>query len=485
MNTKMPLNKKPGTLVFPLEHAFSEHLSKNAFFRKSDRLLLACSGGLDSVVLAHLLKRCGYVFELLHCNFNLRGEESKRDELFVRTLADTFGVPVRVQSFDTHSVMQATGKGVQETARELRYNWFKEVAAQVDAENDTHTNDPRNKKKHPPTWVLTAHHADDLAETMAMNFFRGTGLAGLHGIRERMGIFLRPLLFTTRDEVLAYAESVGIEWVEDSSNSSINYTRNSFRLRVFPEVETLFPSARLNLIANAKRFEEAEFLYRKQVEKIKSRLLEKKDTVILIAVNKLKAVKPLDTIMHEVFGEFGFSAAQVPEIKKLFNAETGKWMASSTHRILRNRAWLLIEPLEVKHQLVHVVEDGTTRVELNDAVIEFSHLHGSVEPDAHTHHAWIDAAELRYPLLVRPWKQGDYFYPLGMKRKKKLSRFLTDLKLSAFEKESIYVIESDKRIVWVVGERLDNRFRISSATQNTVLMKYSNRSTPDKNLAIR
>ncbi len=485
MNTKMPLNKRPDILLFPLEHAFSEHLSNNALFRKSDRLLLACSGGLDSVVLAHLLNRCGYVFELLHCNFNLRGEESKRDELFVRSLADTLGVPVSVRSFDTNAVMKATGKGVQETARELRYNWFKEVAAQVETENDLHAIDPVNKKKKSPAWVLTAHHADDLAETMAMNFFRGTGLAGLHGIREKMDIFLRPMLFATRAEILAYAKQIGIDWVEDSSNSSIDYTRNSFRLRVFPEVETLFPSARQNLIANAKRFEEAEFLYRKQVEKIKSRLLEKKDNMLSVAVNKLKAVKPLDTIMHEVFGEFGFSAAHVPEIKKLFNAETGKWMASSTHRILRNRAWLLIEPIEARHQLVHVVEDGTTRIELDEAVIEFSKVQGSVEPDAHAHHAWIDAAELRYPLLVRPWKQGDYFYPLGMKRKKKLSRFLIDLKLSAFEKESIHVIESDKRIVWVIGKRIDNRFRISSATQNTVLIKYCKRSTPDMNLANR
>lgn len=479
----MPLNNRTDILLLPLEQAFMEHLSNNALVGKSDRLLLACSGGLDSVVLAHLLKRCGYVFELLHCNFNLRGDESKRDELFVRTLADTFGVRVRVQSFDTHAEMKATGKGVQETARELRYNWFKAVAAEVETENDVHAADSGNKKKKSPTWILTAHHADDLAETMAMNFFRGTGLAGLHGIREKTDMFLRPMLFATRAEILAYAKHLGIDWVEDSSNSSIDYTRNSFRLRVFPEVETLFPAARQNLIANAKRFEEAEFLYRIQVEKIKSRLLEKKDKVFSVAVNKLKAVKPLDTIMHEVFGEFGFSAAQVPEIKKLFDAESGKWMASSTHRILRNRAWLLIEPLEVRHQLVHVVEEGTTRIVLEDAVIDFSNIHRSVEPDADPHHAWIDAAELRYPLLVRPWKQGDYFYPLGMKRKKKLSRFLIDLKLSAFEKESIHVIESDKRIVWVIGKRIDNRFRIGSATQNTVLIKYCKRSTPDMNLA--
>lgn len=445
-----------------LEQRFRDHLGVKGFWTKQDVLLLACSGGLDSVVLAHLLYHAGQRFALVHCNFNLRGEESKRDEAFVRQLAVAMGVPVYVQSFDTAAILQQRGGGVQEMARELRYTWFVQLAAAKSSMGNA--------------WVLTAHQADDLAETMAMNFFRGTGLAGLHGIQEHVGIYVRPLLFATRKEILDYAEATGIDWVEDSSNATPDYTRNRFRQQILPGVEEVFPAVRKNLVANAKRFAEIEIVYRKQINAFKNKLIEKRGGQIGIAVNSLKEADPLDTIVYEIFSDFGFGAAQVSEIKKLFTASSGKWIASATHRVLRDRAWLLVEPVDANEQTVHVVDAPISRVTVNGNELLFNPLPNNAIPDTDPHHAWIDAADLHFPLLVRPWKQGDYFYPLGMKRKKKISRFLTDLKLSAYDKEQQYVVESAKRIVWVVGKRIDNRFRVSDATQHIILIQLRKQS---------
>lgn len=444
-----------------LQSRFQDHVSSNGLWQEGDLLLLACSGGIDSVVLATLLHRMNQPFEILHCNFNLRGEESKRDEDFVRALAQSMEMPCHVQSFDTESAIKTMGKGVQEVARILRYDWFDKVMEV-------------RKKANKNTYLLTAHHADDQVETIAMNFFRGTGIAGMHGMQLKAGNLIRPLLFATRAEILDFAESNAIAWVDDSSNMQDNYTRNHFRHHVLPQVEKIFPAVAQNLLDNAKRFSEMEIIYRKQIEKIKSGLIMHQGQSLAIPVNKLRSMSPIDTIMFEVFRDFGFSAHQVPEIKKLFDAISGKSVSSNTYRVLRNRNWLLVDPIEENIHEIIVIEEGDESVSFNNSLLQIKKYDGNRVPDEDANHAWIDLRAVTFPLLLRPWKPGDYFYPLGMRKNKKVAKLLTDLKLSLAEKENQWVIESDKKIIWVVGRRIDDRFKLNASSQKIMSIALKN-----------
>ena len=442
-----------------LDERFTESVVSKKLWRQGDKLLLACSGGLDSVVLARLLKNNGFSFEILHCNFNLRGEESDRDEQFVRSLAIQLKVNIQVRSFATRDEMAFLGKGVQETARILRYRWFEEI---VNEKNSHGSN----------ALVLLAHHSDDQVETMAMNFFRGTGLAGLVGMKPKLNHLVRPLLPFSRKELAEYAAAHSIKWVEDSSNADDHYTRNLFRLEVLPLIRKVFPEVENNLIRNGKRFSEINHIYQLHLEKTIQKLLIKNDIGWKIPMRKLMNIVPLDTILYEVFTKFGFTVDQCMEIKKLFLASTGRSMKSSSHIVLKNRDWLLITPLnEIKNKLVVITEDaneihfGDQSMLIKEVVVENLNI-------TDNHIAYISKSELSFPLILRPWKEGDYFYPLGMKKKKKVSRFMMDIKLSKFEKDQQWVLESDKKIVWVVGRRIDDRFKVRSQNAQVLMFKY-------------
>ena len=445
--------------VKSLVKQFSDSVVSKKLWKQQDSLLLACSGGLDSVVLAWLLKNSGFSFEILHCNFNLRGAESNRDEQFVRSLAAEMNVNIQVKSFETKEQMVIMGKGVQETARALRYRWFEEVVKE-------------KKLLGSEVWVLLAHHKDDQAETIAMNFFRGTGIAGLIGMKPKLNHLVRPLLSFTRKELTEYAAALSIKWVEDSSNADDHYTRNLFRLEVLPLIRKVFPEVDANLVGNGKRFSEINFIYQLHLEKTIQKLLLKNDVGWKIPVRKLMNMVPLDTIMFEVFSRFGFTVEHCMEIKKLFLASTGKSMQSASHIVLKNREWLLITPIsEVKNKLVVIAQEATEIAFGNRTMIMKQVVVENLN-HAENHVAYIDKHELTFPLILRPWKDGDYFYPLGMKKKKKVSRFMTDIKLSKFEKDQQWVLESGKKIVWVVGRRIDDRFKITGKSDAVLMFTY-------------
>lgn len=441
-----------------LASRFNEFIETNQLFSKKNHLLVACSGGIDSIVLAHLLHQLHFDFSILHCNFQLRAEESDRDQSFVTELAKQWGVNLSVKKFDTEAEMKHKGKGVQETARLLRYNWFDEQISLHIANG-----------KHP--LLLTAHHLDDQLETVAFNFFRGTGIAGLTGMNTKDGYLIRPLLFAHRNEIERYAKSVKLTWVEDSSNRESVYARNQLRHEIFPAIEKIIPTFRNNLSNNIKRFQETEILYKQQMASVKKRILEPRENGFAVAINKIKHISPLDTVVYEIFAAFGFSSSQVEEIKKMFIADTGSFLQSSTHRILKNRAWLLIDPLHEISSRVYLIEKDQTSISFGEAKILLSNKENSTSPSSESNEAWLDASALSFPLLLRPWKSGDYFYPLGMKKKKKISKFLIDQKLSKSDKERQYVIESAKKIVWVVGRRIDDRFKIAPRTKHVLRLK--------------
>ncbi len=430
-------------------------------------LVLAVSGGVDSVVLTDLVFKAGFNFTIVHCNFQLRGIASNGDEQFVRSLGEKYGKEVLVKHFDTQAYADNNKVSIQVAARELRYCWFEEIVNReqlVVSNQSTH---------HSPftTHLLTAHHADDNIETVLMNIFRGTGISGLHGILPTQGKLIRSLLFANKASIIEYAQQHNLSWVEDASNATDKYSRNFFRHHVIPLVKEVYQNADENLLGNIERWKEVEQVYNQSIHLTKSKLLEHKGNEVHIPVLMLQKQQPLNTITYEIVKDYGFTAAQVIDIMQLLKADNGKFVASLTHRIIRNRNWLIIAPLasfEAMHILIEAKEQS---INFENGSIEISVIENLSSVSENASLVQFDAAKVQFPLLLRKWKSGDYFYPLGMQKKKKISRFLIDKKLSATEKEKIWVIESNQRIIWVVGQRIDNRFKIMPSTKQVLQLK--------------
>jgi tRNA(Ile)-lysidine synthase len=390
----------------------------------------------------------------------LRGEESGRDEQFVRQLAIRYGKEVLIKVFDTSAYAAERKVSIQVAARELRYAWFGEVL-----------------KGWGGGRILTAHHLDDNIETLLMNFFKGTGITGLRGILPRQGAVVRPLLFTGRAALQQFALDAGLTWAEDSSNLSDKYTRNYFRHQVIPLIEAVYPGAVQNLAGNIGRFREIADVYREAIDQRLKKLLEHRGNEVFVPVLKLKQSGPLATLVYEMITPYGFSAQQTAAVIALLDSGSGKYVCSATHRILRNRSWLIISPLQT-------IEAGNILVEAADATVQYeqgelglqvlpvSELPGDIGGNTI---AWLDAADIQFPLLLRRWQTGDYFYPLGMRKKKKLARFFIDSKLSLADKEKVWVLEMNKKIIWVVGMRIDDRFRIGDGTKQVLKIEWKPR----------
>ncbi len=429
------------------------------------RLLVAVSGGVDSVVLVDLLHRSGFSFTIAHCNFQLRGEESNRDELFVKELAKKYAVLLEVKRFDTQQYASVNKCSVQEAARELRYDWFSAIITSWKQQAGIKT----------PAFILTAHHADDNIETVLMHFFRGTGIHGLSGISPYLAShsLIRPLLSFRKEELIGYAADRQLSFVEDSSNASDKYTRNFFRNSLLPQIKEVFPKVEENILDNIERFRDTVKFYDDAIRIQIGSLLEQKGNEYHVPVAKWKKATPLSLLSWEIISRFGFHSAQVPEIIRLLTAENSGFQASPTHRIIRNRKWMIIAPLAeagAEHILIEK-EQSDAVFPLGKLIIQAAATNAEAI-NADPKQALLDLSGIRFPLLLRKWKMGDYFYPLGLNKKKKVSRFLIDLKLSATEKEKVWVLESDKKIIWVIGYRIDHRFRITENTKQAIRFKF-------------
>ncbi len=445
-----------------LRERFLRLIEWDQLFSPKDKLLLAVSGGADSVVLCELCQQGGFDFVIAHCNFRLRDEESDRDENFVRELGKKYNKEVLVKRFDTKRYSEVHKVSTQVAARELRYSWFYELLATTP-----------DSLLRTPDFLLTAHHADDNIETVLMNFFKGTGIAGLRGILPKQGKIIRPLLTFRKEELLEFARENNLQWVEDSSNISDKYSRNYFRHQVIPLVQKIFPKAEENLLDNIKRYADTEILYRQAIELHKKKLLEYKGNEVHIPVLKLHQSEPLHTIIYEIIKGFNFTPAQTNEVLGLLHSESGKYIQSASHRIIRNRKWLIIAPVETEVADTILIEEESTFIQRPDFRLEFAKYETkSYKPLTEKATAQLDLHQIRFPLILRKWKPGDYFYPLGMIKKKKLSRFFIDQKLSKTEKENVWVMESDKRIFWVIGYRIDERFKVKESTREYYQVDY-------------
>ncbi len=445
-----------------LQQTFLSYIAKHHLFTKEDHLLIAVSGGLDSAVLCALCKEAGFNFSIAHCNFKLREEESDRDEMFVKNIAAEMNVPFFVTSFDTITEAKKNKTAIEETARNLRYDWFLELMAQS------------KQTDSPLSLLLTAHHADDNIETVMMNFFRGTGIRGMRGIQPRQNNIVRPLLFAQRKELQEYAVANNVAFVTDSSNASNDYTRNLFRNEILVSIEKVYPEASKNILKNIERFADVEYLYNESIENKIEKLVERKGHELHVPVLKLLKTKPLHTVVYEIIKDAGFTAAQVHDAEKLLYSESGKYIKSATHILLRNRNWLIIAPLSPADATLNIVleeEDNKVVFAAGTLSLTKAAMPENLFTDADS--VYIDAADLHYPLLLRKWKTGDYFYPLGMNKKKKLSRFFIDQKLSLLQKEQTWVLESNKKIVWVVGYRIDDHFKVTSNSKQIVKLSLT------------
>ncbi len=436
---------------------FQRHFKENfnQLLVAHSQFLLAVSGGIDSVVLTDLFYKSGFEFAIAHCNFQLRGAESERDETFVRSLASNYNKKIFVQQFDTKKYAEANKISIQEAARELRYKWFDEI---INSQQSTINN---------KQFIVTAHNSDDNAETLLLFFFRGTGLPGLIGIKliDKERQIIRPLLFASREAVVKYATENNLSWVEDSSNASNKYTRNFFRNNLLPEISKHFPGVKDNLNQNIKRFSEANQLYVQAISLYKKKLLEFKGSEVHIPVLKLKHVQPLDTILWEIIKEYNFHSNQIEAIKKLFDSDNSSYVSSSSHRIIKNRNWLIITLNKTEETGFILIEKLDKEIKFKSGFLQFQELQtGNHELHFASNIALLDAKQVTFPLLLRKWKQGDYFYPLGIRKKKKLSRFFIDQKLSATEKENIWLLESNKKIIWIINHRIDDRYKILASS---------------------
>lgn len=426
---------------------------------RNGRVLLAVSGGLDSMVMAHLFCQAGITIGVAHCNFGLRGAASDMDQALVNDWCLQNGVPFHTTRFETKGYAAEWKKGTQETARILRYEWFDTL-----------------RQEFGYCRTATAHHANDNAETLLINLFRGTGIQGLHGIVPDNGQVIRPLLFASRADIQTYAHQEHIAWREDESNASDDYSRNAIRHHVIPEVEKLFPNVVGNINESIKRFAEAELLYAKAIDAQRKKLIEKRGNDYYLPIRKLRHVTPLHTICYELLQPFGFTAAQVPQVIKLLGAEAGRYVMSSTHRVIRDREFLVITTVAAHSTDMVQVEGVPCLVQVDTFDFHFTIKERPEVIPTERSIAYLDANAITFPLVLRRWRIGDYLYPLGMgMKKKKVSRLLIEQKIPLHAKEHIWVLECNKRLLWVAGIRPDERFKVTAATQQVLVIEKRER----------
>ena len=419
-----------------------------------DKILVGVSGGIDSMVLLNLLARAGYNVGVAHCNFSLRGEESDTDEQFVRHHCLMSGIPFHSITFDTKQFAKENKLSIQVAARKLRYEYFEELC-----------------REHKYTRIAIAHNLNDSVETLLLNLTRGTGLKGLTGIKPVNDKIIRPLLFATRTQIEAFAKQHEISYRDDSSNATVKYKRNFIRHKVMPLLRELNPAADVTIYQTANRLLMAQGLVENQLNQIRQNLVKEEDDRITIDIAKLISQPAANLFLTDFLMKYSFSPASAAEVYQLTGCSAGSRVESETHVVYRDRNSLILLPkLQFINHEVEVNADVTFidfPVKLKFEIIDVN----QAKPLEKSHLvANIDFDKLRFPLTVRLWKPGDRFIPFGMKGFKKVSDFLIDAKVPLADKKRVFVLTSANEIIWVIGQRIDNRFRVDEKTRNIFRM---------------
>ena len=434
------------------------YITEKKIFTPQDNVLLAISGGIDSVVLLHLLSQCPQTYQkiaLAHCNFQLRGNESNQDEAFVKALAKQYNIPCFVTRFDTYTLANAQKGSIQMIARQLRYKWFEEL---------------RQDKGY--NLIATAHHQSDLTETVLLNLVRGTGIAGLHGIKEKNGKIIRPLLFASKSEIENFATQERLRWREDASNKENKYYRNRLRNEVIPILKGMNPNLETTLAQSVEKISAVERFFEAAIKRVENLYLREENDVYFLSFELFKAVDEPLIVLFEILKKFGFSYTQTKEVLASINQISGKQFFSSTYSLVKDRTQLVIAPKTqtIREQiLIDTLALGQTHI-ASGLILERKAVTVNFKIPRDTSIACLDWEKLTLPLKIRPWQQGDWFKPLGMTQRKKLSDFLIDQKVPLNLKDRVQVVVSGDAIVWVVGYRIDNRFKISDQTTEVLVI---------------
>lgn len=435
---------------------FEKYYQKNELFAKIDNILLTVSGGKDSVAMVNLFHQAKLNFGIAHCNFKLRGKEADKDEQFVKNLAEKLNVPFYTVSFNTKEFADANKLSTQMAARELRYFWFEEI-----------------RKNNNYQFIATAHHKNDVAETLLINLTKGTGLSGLHGIVNKKDKIIRPLLCFNRNEIDDFVDKNNLPFREDKSNEETKYVRNKIRHKIIPELEKINPSFIETIFNETQQFAELEQLLEIKINEDKKECWNVlKDGTIEIEIEKFLRLKPLKTYLFYFLKPYGFNANDVSDVIKSLKNQSGKKFMSKTHQLIKDRNKLIISVLnntENEEFEIKTLNDFSLLPFDLKAKFVLKETLKSIEKDKKF--AYFDAAKINFPLRVKKWQKGDKFKPFGMKGVKKLSDFFIDEKLSLFEKENVWLLTLNNKIVWVVGYRIDDDFKLTEKTKQVLQLE--------------
>jgi tRNA(Ile)-lysidine synthase len=436
---------------------FKQFIEKDLKVSVSNKILLTISGGADSVTMLHLFSLAGYNCGIAHCNFHLRGEDSDLDEELVHRLAKKYCFPYYKIDFDTTKYSSNNGISIEMAARELRYTWFEKIRLENDYQ-----------------YIATAHHQDDLIETFFLNLTRGTGIRGLTGFVQKRNSIIRPLLFANRLSITNYVSKENLEYREDKSNSDVNIKRNNLRHKILPLLNELNPASGRNILQSIKNLQDAEYLMNNEVLNAKKNIFTKKEELVFISITKLSEYQHIYPYLYELLFEYGFNSDQVLNIKNSIHAEAGKVFLSKSYKLIKDRDTLIIEPIKENQFEPLNIEKYTEQILLpNGKNLNFKQIEdisGFCIPKS-TQHATLDFNKLKFPLIIRKWEQGDYFIPFGMKQKKKISDFLIDEKVSLQEKQNVFLLISEEQIVWIIGYRIDNRYKITDESSQILAIE--------------
>jgi len=452
--------------------------TKHHLFFNKNKLLLAISGGVDSMVLLETMKFFDVEIIVAHCNFQLRGKESDLDQKLVEKVCKKNSLAFYTINFETEKYAQENKLSIEEAARDLRYSWFETLRKELNA-----------------NLVVTAHHLNDNTETLLFNITKGTGIKGLRGMLPKRGKIIRPMLEISREEIENFALTNKIEYREDSSNSSLKYSRNLIRKNIIPQLEILNKNFNKTQINHFERFREIELFYMDVLEKLKKELLENKKGDFYISIAKLKKYKGFKTLLFEILSQYGFSNLQVKNILEQISlapnnskADTplknkvvsGKTFFSKTHRIIKDRKHLILSDIRIEKQNIFDLNQNKTKIKLpnNEQIrIHIKPIDKLTKMSNKNHYAYLDFDKLDFPLVLRRKKDGDYFYPFGMysnnkAKKKKLKKLFSDKKMSLVDKENTWILTSGNKIVWVVNYRIDDRFKVTEKTKKVYQLKF-------------
>jgi tRNA(Ile)-lysidine synthase len=436
---------------------FLSFINKHNLIQPTQKVLLAVSGGMDSVVMCDLFSKAKISFVMAHCNFGLRGEESNEDEMFVKKLSIKYKVPFVVTTFQTADFAETEKISTQMAARILRYEWFEKVRQEQNCD-----------------YIATAHHQNDVLETVLLNLTKGTGIAGLHGIRLKNGRVIRPLLFTERENIFEYVVENQIIWREDSSNESNKYQRNLIRNEVVPLLKQINPNLENTIQQTVERIAAVEDIFEQEMEMLRKQITWSDSQAIFVNYKAIQTLSQPVIKLAELMKPYHFTYQQSQDIFEAFDKESGKTFLSPTHTLVKDRTELVITKKNLQSFVSQIIESSNRQSAVGNQQLfigePFEKTEDFVVPNAKKI-ACLDADKVRFPLQLRKWKEGDWFCPLGMNKKKLISDFLIDQKVPLNLKKEVNLLTSNGSIVWVMGMRIDDRFKVTDKTERVILLR--------------